>query len=337
MDTVEGFQLARIVLVTRKSPLELLFEKLGTRTQAEFYLQSRGQKLSDYEEAHMRFEMGLQSVLQQLPAARRRTRVDRFQLDRFLFAPDDIVVFVGQDGLVANAAKYLRGQLAIGINPDPSRYEGVLVPHAPARLTELIRFADLTGAGSDAGKAFFIEHRTMVEATREDGQSLLALNEIYIGHRTHQSSKYRIQVGDKVERHSSSGVIVATGTGATGWARSISTPLRDAPALPTPEASQIAFFVREAWPSVATGTDLVKGLVGEGESLVLHSDLPEDGLAFGDGIESDPIEFLSGQSLTIKVSDVRLRLVKAVPPPPKPAAPTPSAAAPEDYDDRDMR
>lgn len=319
MDTVEGFSLARVVVVTRRSPLETLLEKLGTRTQAEFYLHSRGQKLSDYDDAHARFEAGLQQVHQQLPPARRRVRVDRSQLDRFLFAPDDIVVFVGQDGLVANAAKYLRGQLAIGVNPDPSRYEGVLVPHAPPALSALLAFADGRARGS-----YLIEQRTMVEAEREDGQTLLALNEVYIGHRTHQSSRYRIQCGGKEERHSSSGVIVATGTGATGWARSISSPLRDSPVLPTPEQNSIAFFVREAWPSVATQTTLTTGVLNGEEQLKLFSDLPEDGLAFGDGIESDPLEFLSGHTLSLRVSSVKLRLVKPLPPPP---------AEPE-YDDR---
>jgi NAD kinase len=62
----------------------------------------------------------------------------------------------------------------------------------------------------------------MAHARLDDGQQLLALNEIFVGHRTHQSARYRIRPADEQEeRHSSSGVIVSTGTGATGWARSI--------------------------------------------------------------------------------------------------------------------
>ena len=41
----------------------------------------------------------------------------RGDLDRFLFEPDDLVVIVGQDGLVANVSKYLDGQPVVGINP----------------------------------------------------------------------------------------------------------------------------------------------------------------------------------------------------------------------------
>jgi len=313
MDTVEAFSLARVVIVTRKSPFELLLEKQGTRTQAEFYLKTRGQNMADYESAHERFVAGLEEVLRQLPVVRRRVRIDRTQLDRFIFAPDDIVVFVGQDGLVANAAKYLRGQLAIGINPDPARYEGILVPNAPATLSALLAFAD---AGAKRS-GFVIEERTMVEGLREDGQVLLALNEVYVGHRTHQSSRYRVRFHDKTERHSSSGVIISTGTGATGWTRSISTPLKDPPQLPLPSDPMLVFFVREAWPSVATGTEITKGIIAADQTLTLESDLPEDGVAFGDGIEADSLDFLSGHSITLKVSDVRLRLVKPPPAPPK--------------------
>jgi NAD kinase len=296
----------RVVIVTRKTPLVQLIERWGTRTQAEFYLKTRGQQIEDYEAADAGFTAALEQVTRQIPAARRRTAVDRSLLDRFIFAPDDVVVFVGQDGLVANAAKYLDGQLAIGVNPDPSRYEGVLVPFAPAAFGQVLQFAD-TRQGS-----FTIERRTMVEALREDGQKLLALNEIYIGHRTHQSSRYRIRFAEKEERHSSSGIIVATGTGATGWARSISRPLKDPPPLPQPSDTKLAFFVREAWPSVATGVAITTGVVEATQTLGIFSDMPEDGLAFGDGIESDPVEFLSGQSLKVQVSKTALQLVKNV-------------------------
>jgi len=74
---------------------------------------------------------GFRQVLAHIPADQRRLRVDRDDLARFLFGPDDVVLMVGQDGLVPNAAKYLSGQLAIGINPDPSSYDGILCAHSP--------------------------------------------------------------------------------------------------------------------------------------------------------------------------------------------------------------
>ena len=39
-----------------------------------------------------------------------------------------VVVVLGQDGLVVNAAKYLDDQLVVALNPDPARIDGVLLP-----------------------------------------------------------------------------------------------------------------------------------------------------------------------------------------------------------------
>ncbi|MEI9866324.1 MAG: hypothetical protein WDN00_17560 [Limisphaerales bacterium] len=46
--------------------------------------------------------------------------VDRSFLPNFVFAPEDTVVTLGQDGLVANTLKYLDGQPVVGVNPDPN-------------------------------------------------------------------------------------------------------------------------------------------------------------------------------------------------------------------------
>ena len=66
-----------------------------------------------------------------------------------------------------------------------------------------------------------IERRTMAEARREDGQRMLALNEIFVGHASHQSARYRLSMADgQQERQSSSGLIVAVPTGhSTGAVR----------------------------------------------------------------------------------------------------------------------
>jgi hypothetical protein len=294
----------RLVLVTRKSPLELLLERHGTLAQARFYLESRRQGLGWYQEAHERTRDGLGRVMAAIPPDRRRVRVDRADLDRFLFAPDDVVLVVGQDGLVPNAAKYLNGQLVIGINPDPARYDGVLCRHDPASLPRLLGWLD-----APTGRTYRVERRPMALAEREDGQRLLALNEVFVGHRSHQSARYRLRVGGREERQSSSGLICATGTGATGWALSIARQRQLEGELPTPEEPRLAWFVREPFPSVASGTDLDFGLLGPSESIELVSELGEDGVIFADGIESDRIEFLDGQTVRIGLAEQALNLV----------------------------
>lgn len=290
----------RAVLVTRATEYEQLLLRHSTLGQARFYLDSRGQSLDVVEERHARFLEARKAVEEALPSTWRSARVRREHLDRFLFEPDDLVLVIGQDGLVANVAKYLSGQVVMGFNPAPDLYDGVLVRHAPGRARGLF---EALGA-----QQLSIEERSMVEARLDSAQSLLALNEIFIGQAGHQSARYHIRWQDQRERQSSSGIIVTTGTGATGWARSINriraTPLT----LPAPGDPRLAFFVREPFPSRATGVELDGGLILTGQTLQIQSRMNESGVVFGDGIEEDRLNFHWGRTLEIRVAKTRLRL-----------------------------
>ena len=296
-------QLPRVVAITRKTPLEQLIERFGTSGQARFYVEDKGRKWADYERIQARFDLAMNTVMGAIPAEQQRVRLDRGDLDRFIFRDDDIIVIVGQDGLVPNVAKYLKGQTVIGISSDPEIFDGVLCRHAPALTSRLLKWT------SSPDGQFTIQSRVMGQAVREDGQRLLALNEFYFGSRTHQSSKYTLRVGSKVERQSSSGVIVSTGTGATGWGRSIAQQRKCEEILPKPEDAKLAWFVREPFPSVYTGTTLDHGVLEKGQVLEATSELGDNGVIFADGIESDTIEFIDGQTLKISVAPETLRLV----------------------------
>lgn len=295
-------QAPRVVIVTRETEYQLLLARHGTRAQAAFFLESRGQKLETALERHDRQQRALHEVSNAIPADWRRNRVLRSDLDRFLFEPDDTVVVVGQDGLVANVAKYLDGQPVVGINPDPEQYDGVLVPHAPQQVGGLVRAA--------AHRECEVESRTMVRARLGDGQTLLALNEIFVGARTHQSARYRLSFKGHQERHSSSGIIVSTGTGSTGWARSIHRQRRTRVELPAPCDQRLAFFVREAFPSVATGTDVTESAMGNNERLLVTSEMNEGGVIFGDGIEADHLAFDWGVTAEVAIAERQLMLVR---------------------------
>jgi hypothetical protein len=287
--------------VTRPTEYAALLARHGTREQARFFLATRGRTIEELEAADEVFRATLAAVSVAVPTEWRRVRVDRGDLDRFLFEPDDLIVAVGQDGLVANVAKYLAGQAVIGCNPDPSRYEGILVRHSAAEMKLLVPAAM-------AGKAA-IGERAMVEAVLDDGLRLLALNEIFVGHQSHQSARYSIRLANLNERQSSSGVVVTTGTGATGWGRSIALERHSAIPMPRPGERALAFFVREAWPSVSTGASLTEGRVEEDTALAISSEMSEGGVVFGDGIEADRLEFGWGRRIDVRVAPERLRLV----------------------------
>jgi hypothetical protein len=303
---VAGTAVPRVVVVTRETEYRALIARQGTRGQAEFFLAARAQSIAPLAERETAFDRALAIVLGAIPTEWRRARVDRADLDRFLFEPDDIIVALGQDGLVANAAKYLDGQPVIGCNPDPSRYEGVLVRHAPEEARMLVRQA---GDGRGSRGALRVQERVMVEAVLDDGQRLLALNEVFVGHASHQSARYTLEAGDASEQQSSSGIVVTTGTGATGWGRSISLERHSGVAMPAPEESALAFFVREAWPSVRSGATLTEGRLEAAAVLGVTSEMNSGGVVFGDGIEADRLEFGFGRRLEVRVAKERLRLV----------------------------
>lgn len=289
----------RVVFATRESDYEQLIARHGTRDQARFFLQTRGQKLEDLERPHEAFVGALRTARAQTPPDWRQTLVRRTDFDRFLFGPEDIVVAVGQDGLVANVAKYLSGQPVLGINPSPDRYDGILVRFAAQQLGALLPAA----AVGDIG----FESRTMVEAQLDNGESLLALNEIFVGHCSHQSARYRIETPDGAEDHSSSGLIIASGTGVTGWARSILEATGRSLDL-SPEEQAIAYLVREPFPSVATGTNLRGGKLAN-VPVVITSHMGEGGVIFADGIERDFVGFDWGRTVTLTAARQALHLV----------------------------
>ena len=292
----------RVVVVTRASEYSALLARHGTEPQVRFFLEQRGLTLDTVRRRHERWLAALDAVSQAIPPEWRRARVNRPELSRFLFEPGDLVVATGQDGLVANLAKYLQGQLVLGINPDAEQFDGILVPHAPGRARKLL-------ATMAAGRAE-VEERTMVSARLDDGESLVALNEIFVGHRSHQSARYRLHLGAREERQSSSGLIVATGTGATGWARSINLERAHALQLPKPTDLALALFVREPFPSISTGTTLDGGVVTGHGQLEVVSEMDDGGVVFGDGIEDDRLDFAWGMHLRVEVAEQRLRLVR---------------------------
>ncbi|MDH3301727.1 MAG: hypothetical protein OES24_14600 [Acidimicrobiia bacterium] len=290
----------RAVVVHRTSEFDEVLARHGTAQQAEFFLRRRGRSIDELVDRSRALRRALAVVRSTVPIDWRRAEVERTDLARFVFGPEDVIVVVGQDGLVANAAKYLDGQPVIGVDPEPGRNAGVLVTHRPDDVGPLL--------GAVMSERVTVSDRTLVEAVTDDGQRIRALNEVFVGHATHQSARYRIDVpGGRGERQSSSGLLAGTGTGSTGWLRSAWLERRSDLALPDPCDPELAWFVREAWPSPVTGVALTEGTLTDGERLriVAEGDL----VCFGDGIESDRITLSWGQGLDISRAGTTMRLV----------------------------
>ena len=239
--------------------------------------------------------------------------IDRSFLPNFIFGPSDIVVALGQDGLVANTMKYLDGHPLIGLNPDAKRYDGILLPFVTNDLPALLREV---AAEKRASKAV-----TMAKARLANGQLLYAVNDLFIGARTHTSAVYEIATNGQAERQSSSGLIVATGLGSTAWFKSIVTgslAIADAfggtgasaPYAPQAwDSNELRFAVREPFPSRSSQVGLVCGRLTKSETLRLRSLMPENGVIFSDGIEADRLDFNSGMEALIAIAERQGRLI----------------------------
>ena len=304
----------RILLVVRRTRLEDLVARFNTIDQARFYIEHLGADFGDYQREHDTYHAAVRSAESTLRHFGRVQTLDRAFLPNFLFAPDALVVVVGQDGLVANTLKYLSGQPVIGVNPDPARWDGALLPFKVADLRAVTPEAL---AGSRPTRAV-----TMARAILADGQELHAVNDLFVGPRSHVSARYDIRLGDTSETHSSSGLIVSTGLGSTGWLRSLLTGASGIAGSAARagiaqlreegfawDAEHLQFTVREPFPSKTTQASLVFGAVTRSQPLHLVSQMAGFGVIFSDGIEADFLEFNAGMHATITVAQRQGRLV----------------------------
>jgi NAD kinase len=307
----------KVVVVTRKTRLEELIERFNSREQARFYIEHMGANFADYEREHETYQRALHGLRQLLAGLRglKTQFIERSFLPNFLFTEKDIVVTIGQDGLVVNTAKYLREQPVVGVNPDPARFDGVLLPfrvqHVPQAIADL-----LAGRGH-------IRAITMAEAALNDGQTILAFNDLFIGVQTHTSARYRITLGQRTEYHSSSGLIVSTGAGSTGWLSSMFAMAAGVTRFATGanasldparfrfdwEEPRLLFVVREPFVSRTTQAGIVAGVLPAGETLILESGIPDHGVIFSDGVEADYLAFNAGAIASIRVAARKTHLV----------------------------
>src|SRR5258706_7519973 len=229
-----GMQLEdKIVIVTRQTRKKGLLKRFATRGQAKFYLgrareaeedqlRTKGRPPS-HQPALMEFEAleeedesytgAIDHLKRELELGPRVQVIDREFVPNFLFGPRDIIVTVGQDGLVANTAKYAGRRPIVGVNRDPRRIDGVLLPFTVDEARPAVR-AVLNGRAK-------YREVNLAEAHLPDGQRLLAFNDLFVGNKSHVSARYRLDFEGNSEPQISSGVLISTGAGSTGWLSSV--------------------------------------------------------------------------------------------------------------------
>lgn len=335
-----GFSIdQKIVLVTRPTALQGLVARHATASQAAFLMVRAKQSapraskpaslkaMAEEDDALADLAMDAFAELEQedqnysAMKAQLRNRLEEFApvhvLDRkylpnYVFGPQDVVVTLGQDGLVANTAKYALGRPIVAVNPDPRRIDGILLPFTVDETPPVVRRA-LRGEAP-------VRQVTLAEALLNNGQRLLAFNDLFIGARTHVSARYRIEFDGRSEQQSSSGVIVSTGAGSTGWLSSIfnmgaaigrlaGTAAAVKPVKMAWEDSRLLFVTREPFASKASGVTLTSGVIEGDRELIVESSMSKEGVIFSDGVEADFLDFSSGAITRVRPSSEQAMLV----------------------------
>lgn len=298
------------IIVKNKTRLESLVERFNTKAQAKFYIERSGGDFLDYEFEHETFLNSLASLQIQLSKVIKNKTVERTYLPSFIFSEKNLIVVIGQDGLVANTAKYSRGIPIVAVNPDKSRYDGVLLPF------DLSNF--IGGVENVITNQFQTNTMSFAEAKLNDGQRLLAFNDLFIGASSHVSARYKISFNNIKEEHSSSGLIVSTLAGSTGWLSSIFNMAYGVtgmfeknlkPKRPKLKESELLFAVREPFQSIKTQIGISSGLITNNKTLTIESLMPTNGIIFSDGIETDFLKFNSGAIATIGIAKESAEIV----------------------------
>ncbi len=298
------------IIVKKKTRLESLIEHFNTKAQAKFYIERLGGNFEDYELEHETFYDSLNSLQTQLSQVIKHKTVERSFMPSFIFSEKNIIIVIGQDGLVANTAKYSQGLPLVAVNPDRERYDGVLLPFDTSDF--------IVGVEKVMSNTYHSKTMRFAEAKLNDGQRLLAFNDLFIGTSSHISARYKISFNGKTEEHSSSGLIVSTPAGSTGWLSSIFNMAYGitrmfeknlTPKRPQLRDNELLFAVREPFQSIRTQTGITAGVIKDHSSLTITSLMPTCGVIFSDGIETDFLKFTSGLIATIGIAQETAKIV----------------------------
>jgi NAD kinase len=328
---------SNLTIVRRETRLQGLKAKWGTVGQARFMLRAAREQqaeqvaptmakrlrakqkstvleqadFDDYQHEDEQYQDVIDRLERELDFGLPIKVLDRSYVPNYDFSRTAVVIVVGQDGLVANTAKYVGELPIVAVNPDPQRFDGLLLPFKVEQVRGAVqRVLD---------EKFRARPVTLAEVTLGDQQRLIAFNDFFIGTKSHVSARYLLTVNERVEPQSSSGILVATGAGSTGWlssvfnmAAGVAEFLGTQLARPQPwawEERQLGWAVREPFLSKQTQVKLVAGKIHGEQALLIESLMPENGVIFSDGIEADYLPFNSGTIARIGIAPQQAQIV----------------------------
>lgn len=201
----------RVVLVCELTRLEREIAKEGTLDSVRRNYE-KDVFSTDLSSPHGEYQSEKNEVLRFLLAAGANVvECPRHEAQGFIFRDDDLVVVLGDDGALVNIAKLL------------GRQKVVTIGTATKWCSRMMKFTVKT-FGKEVMRLVRKEGETLsVSIARAEtslGHTLEAVNDFFVGRADLRSSRYALLDEEFFVEQVSSGVIVSTGTGSTGWEKS---------------------------------------------------------------------------------------------------------------------
>ncbi len=213
-----------------------------------------------------------------------------------------LVIILGGDGYFSYVSHYIDDQLVIGVKADPKKSSAVLYE---LDVDDFINFYPMLLQGN-----FTIANWTRLRAViNAKPIKELSLSDIFVGARLSvDMSRYVIYYKGVQEEQKTSGILVSTGTGSTGWWKKLNLTQQRRMGTFARTSRTARFVVRDEPSSRLSGYKIVSGKIKPDEVLKIRS-LVDDGVVSPDSYSSLMYPFPAGDTVEISISDNPLRVI----------------------------
>lgn len=222
--------------------------------------------------------------------------VNRDDLNKNQFKNKDLVIAIGGDGTFLRAAHFVESQLLLGVNADVENKEGFFMKSDKNSFEKKFR--------KIMKNEFKIRKLPRLEAFINNKKvGTLALNEFFVGARkSYHAAKYAIKIGNRKERHKSSGILVTTPTGSYAWAKSCCSKT-----LPL-NSENFQLVIREPYEgNVFKDYKLKYAVLSQNQKIKIVSEML-DGILIADSVGKE-YSFKNRSMATIKMSNKHLNAI----------------------------
>jgi NAD kinase len=287
------------VVFFKQSRVERDLKKIGGNVEAlQRHYTRQAVPVQEAFASHARQQAALAALRKLLPRAH---YISAEWASRAALGPQSLVIALGGDNHFQRVAALVDSQVMLGINSDPERSVGALAAFTIDSYAEAVSRQHISEAAP--------EHWTRLDV-RLNGVPLVhrALCEVFLGERERPyMSRHVLHLGEQSEEQKSSGLLVATGAGATGWYAAARGDVRWTDETFAKTEESFRFIATEPHPG-ARASQFLHGQVSTGEALRVVSLNRRNGVLAVDAFRHHP--FPSGALAEISVGKP-LRVISA--------------------------